>query len=126
MLYKARFFLFIYFFFWQKQGIPDDNNIIQHEDLNRKPYNLQDQSTSKLKKKVISSFDLYDLWHSKQPHLNGNTRYNSEDIPNSKFDYILINKNDTFDTKKNPLLFEKFQEQILGKDWTIIGPLKIL
>ena len=59
---------------------------------------LKDQSNSKLKK-VISSFALYDTWHSKHLQMNGDTCCNSEDIPSSRIDYIFINRNFTFDMK---------------------------
>ena len=97
--------------FLQKQSITEDDSIIMCGDFNCKLDNLKDQSNSKLKK-VISSFDLYDTWHSKHPQLNGYTWCNSEDIPSSRIDYIFINRNFTFDIKN------------LGKECPTIGPLK--
>ena len=81
-------------------------------DFNCKLDNLKDQSNSKLKK-VISSFDLYDTWHSKHPQLNGYTWCNSEDIPSSRIDYIFINGNFTFDIKN--IIIRKIPGTNLGK-----------
>ena len=80
--------------------------------FNCKLDNLKDQSNSKLKK-VISSFDLYDTWHSKHPQLNGYTWCNSEDIPSSRIDYIFINRNFTFDMKN--IIIRKIPGTNLGK-----------
>ena len=98
--------------FFQKQSITEDDSIIMCGDFNCKLDNLKDQSNSKLKK-VLSSFDLYDTWHSNHPQLNGYTWCNSEDIPSSRIDYIFINRNFTFDIKN--IIIRKIPGTNLGK-----------
>lgn len=58
--------------FLHKRCVVDLENIIMCGDFNCKTNNPQDQSSNKLNK-IVSSLEMYDIWHTEYPDLDGYT-----------------------------------------------------
>lgn len=86
-------------------------------DFNCKTNNPQDQSSNKLEK-IVSSLEMYDIWHTKYPDLDGYTWCNADNVPSSRIDYTFVSRNFIYVFEK--ITLRKIPEQLMGRECLII------
>lgn len=98
--------------FLHKRCVVDLDNIIMCGDFNCKTNNPQDQSSNKLNK-IVSSLEMYDIWHTEYPDLDGYTWCNADNVPSSRIDYTFVSRNFIYDFEK--ITLRKIPGTINGK-----------